>query len=142
MIAEIEIRLSNKLSKMDRLFEQLEAFLEQAEVPARAGFNLNLAVDEFVSNAINHGYPDGRSGEIVVQATHEGDRLEVTLSDDGDAFDPLTAPEPDIDASIEDRRIGGLGVHLVRKLADAFSYRREGGRNVLLLTLKFATAAT
>jgi len=142
MIAEIEIRLSNQLSEMDRLFEELEAFLDKTEVPPRPRFNLNLAVDEFVSNAINHGYPDGRAGEIAIHAVHRGDRLDVTLSDDSDAFDPLDAPEPDIDASIEDRRIGGLGVHLVRKLADAFSYRHEGGRNVLFLTLKFATPAT
>jgi len=142
MIAEIDIRLSNQLSELDRVVEELEAFLEEAEVPTRARFNINLAVDEFVSNAINYGYPDGRAGEIDIHLARRDDRLAMTLRDDGDAFDPFTAPEPDLDASIEDRRIGGLGVHLVRKLADEFSYRREGERNVVSLTLKFAPDAT
>lgn len=138
MIAEIDIRLPNRLSAMDGLLDALEAFADETEVPARARFNLNLAVDEFVSNAIKYGYPDGRAGEIDIHLARRDDRLDVTVSDDGDAFDPLNAPEPDLAASIEDRQIGGLGLHLVRTLADAFDYRREGERNVVSLTLKFA----
>lgn len=141
MIAEIDIRLSNQLSEMDRLFEELEAFLDEADVPARARFNLNLAIDEFVSNAIKYGYPDGRAGEIAIHLVRRDDRLAVTLRDDGDAFDPFSAPEPDVTASVEDREIGGLGIHLVRKLADEFSYRREGDRNVVSLTLRFPQPA-
>lgn len=140
MIAEIDIRLSNQPSEMDRLMDELEAFAEETHVPGRARFNLNLAVDEFVSNAIKYGYRDGRAGEIAVHLARHADRLNVTVSDDGDAFDPFDAPEPDIAASIEDREIGGLGLHLVRKLADAFTYRREGGRNVVSLTLNFPAA--
>ncbi len=97
MIAEIDIRLTNQPSEMDRLVEELEAFLEEAEVPVRAGFNINLAVDEFVSNAINYGYPDGRAGTIDIHLARHDDRLAAVLSDDGDAFDPFTAPEPDIE---------------------------------------------
>lgn len=140
MIAEIDIRLSNRLSEMDRLFEELESFADQTDLPPRARFNLNLAVDEFVSNAINHGYPDKRVGEIGIHLAHKGDRLEVILSDDGDAFDPFTAPPPDLAASIEDRPIGGLGIHLVRTIADEFGYRRAGDRNVVSLALKLAKA--
>ena len=141
MIAEIDIRLSNQPSEMDRLMDELEAFTDETDVPARARFNLNLAVDEFASNAIKYGYSDGRSGEIAVRVARHADRLDVTISDDGDAFDPFDAPTPDLAASIEDRQIGGLGLHLVRKLADAFTYRREGGRNIVSLVLKFPPAA-
>jgi serine/threonine-protein kinase RsbW len=140
MAAEIDIRLPNQLSEMEGLFEALEAFADETDMPARARFNLNLAVDEFVSNAITYGYPDGRVGEVGVHLTRRDDRLDVTLSDDGDAFDPLTAPPPDLDASLEERRIGGLGVHLIRTMADEFAYRRQDGRNVVALTLKFDKA--
>ena len=67
---------------------------------------------------------------------HSGDHLDLVLVDDGDPFDPFTAPVPDLAASIEERDIGGLGVHLVRTLATRFAYERADGRNVV--TLGFA----
>lgn len=129
----IDIRLVNDLSEMDRLGAALDAYADEADLPARVAFNVSLAVDEFVSNAINHGYADGRRGEIAVSLAREGERLTLVIRDDGDAFDPFTAPTPDLDATIEERRIGGLGVHLVRRFAGGFAYAREDGRNVVTL---------
>ncbi|MCJ8143595.1 ATP-binding protein [Ancylobacter sp. A5.8] len=138
----IDIRLVNDLSEMDRLGAALDAYADAADLPARVAFNVSLAVDEFVSNAINHGYADGRRGEIAVKVAREDGRLTLVICDDGDAFDPFTAPPPDLDASIEDRRIGGLGVHLVRRFADGSAYAREGGRNVVTLHFDLQGADT
>ncbi|MFT0861123.1 ATP-binding protein [Ancylobacter sp. G4_0304] len=138
----IDIRLDNDLSEMERLGAALDAYAEASGLPARVAFNVSLAVDEFVSNAINHGYADGRRGEIAVSLAREGDRLTLVIRDDGDAFDPFTAPPPDLDAPIEDRRIGGLGVHLVRRFAGGFAYARENGCNVVTLQFDLEGADT
>lgn len=133
---EFDIRLKNDLGQLERLIEEIEAFVERADIPPTPAYRLQLAADEFFNNAVDYGYPDGRAGEIHVHVRRTADGLDLTFSDDGDAFDPFNAPPPDLAGSLEERRIGGLGVHLVRTLSDHFAYRREGGRNVL--TLRFA----
>lgn len=130
---ELDIRLTNNLSQLEPLIGRLESFIEQADIPPTPAYRLELAVDEFFNNAVDHGYPDGRTGDIGVHIRRTGDRLELTFSDDGDAFDPFAAPAPNLTGTVEERPIGGLGVHLVRTLCDSFAYRREGGRNVLTL---------
>lgn len=139
VIKQIDIRLANQLSEMEALVAVLDFFAEHAEVPPRAAFNMNLAVDEFVSNCIKYGYRDGRAGEIEVRLRRENDELELVVSDDGDVFDPFTAPPPDLESPVEERSIGGLGIHLVRRFADGVSYERAGERNVVTIRLKLSS---
>lgn len=141
IIREMELSLPNRLSEMGPLIAALEFYTQSCAVAAKPAYRLNLAVDEFVNNAVDYGYADGRAGEIGVRLRHLGDALELTLSDDGDAFDPFNAPPPDLSGALEERRIGGLGVHLVRTLADSFAYRREGGRNIVTLRLSLKEEA-
>jgi len=70
---------------------------------------------------------------VTVEVARSGDRVTVTLTDDGSPFDPLAAPLPDTALSVEERRIGGLGIHLVRQMMDEVSYQRRGERNVVVL---------
>lgn len=141
MIQEIEVRLRNDLSEIAPLARALDRFAAETGLPERALFRLHLAVDELLNNTVGHGYPDGRPGEIVLRLVHDGDRLAVVISDDGDRFDPFSAAPPDLTASVEERRVGGVGVHLVRALADAFSYRwdEQSARNVVSLELGLAS---
>ncbi|MCS0504672.1 ATP-binding protein [Ancylobacter mangrovi] len=134
-LREMDVRLPNDLSQMPALVARLDSFAEAADLSPKATHRLQLAVDEFVNNAVDYGYPDGRPGEIGVQVRCADDSVELTLSDDGDPFDPFTAPSPEIDGTLDERHIGGLGVHLIRTLARSFAYRRENGRNVVTLSL-------
>lgn len=94
---------------------------------------LELAVEEVVTNVIKFAYPD-RPGEVSVACRRLQDpALEVTIIDQGRPFNPLTAPEPAIKAAADDRPVGGLGILIARKLSDRITYRREGDRNVLVL---------
>lgn len=136
---ELDLRLPNDLAQLDPLIAQIETFVEEAGIAPTPAYRLQLAVDEFFNNAVDYGYPDGRAGEIAIRARRAGDRLELVFSDDGDPFDPFAAPAPDLGGSVEERRVGGLGVHLVRNLCDSFTYAREDGRNVKRLA--FALAA-
>ncbi|MBS7541847.1 ATP-binding protein [Ancylobacter oerskovii] len=133
IIAQLDLRLANDLAELEPLVRALEFFAEASALPEKVAHRLTLAVDEFVNNAVDYGYADRRAGEITVSVRHRGEEVEVVLADDGDAFDPFTAPAPDLTSSIEERRIGGLGVHLVRTLAARFAYRREDGCNVVTL---------
>jgi anti-sigma regulatory factor (Ser/Thr protein kinase) len=98
--------------------------------------SLHVALDELLKNTIAYGFkgrPEG-SGEVTVEVEQRADRVSVTLTDDGKPFDPFAAVAPDTTLSVEVRRIGGLGIHLVRKMMDEVGYERRGDRNVVVLT--------
>jgi serine/threonine-protein kinase RsbW len=116
------------------LLDAIEAHLEQNEVPPVASAQLMIAFDEIISNVLKHG---GGSHiptvDVLLDITEDGEGGSVTAEvvDDGKPFDPLSMPEPDISLSVEDRQIGGLGIHLVRKLMSEVAYVYEEGRNRL-----------
>lgn len=98
---------------------------------------INLILEETLVNVVSYAYPHGVTGEIEV-TTRYGENtggLTFEISDRGVAFDPTAAPDPDIDAPADERPIGGLGIHMVRTLADRVEYRRDGNRNILTITL-------
>ena len=104
-----------------------QAFLETVCVEPKP----SILLDEVVSNIVRCS---GATG-FDVELDRGGDGLKMTFSDDGKAFNPLEVPPPDVNASIEDRQVGGLGMHLVRKMSKSVNYRREDGRNVLTIVL-------
>ncbi|ABN58390.1 MULTISPECIES: ATP-binding protein [Methanoculleus] len=98
-------------------------------------FAIQLAVDEACSNIILYGY-GGEPGSISIACTADEDAVHVTITDDGVAFDPLTAPPPPLDVPVEERPIGGLGVHFIRTVTDSVTYAREGEKNILSMEKK------
>ena len=97
-------------------------------------FNINLALEEAVTNIINYAYPEGTEGDIELSFSLTGRTLYFTLSDGGKPFDPTSVPPADISAQAADRPIGGLGIHLVRKIMDHVNYFRKDGKNILKMT--------
>jgi anti-sigma regulatory factor (Ser/Thr protein kinase) len=115
------------------------AWCEQQRVPERVLLAFQAALDDVLVNIIDHGGA-GRRAPIEVQVVLGGDTLEVEVVDDGIDFDPLrSAAAPDLGAGVEQRPIGGLGVHLVRRLMDDVRYHRERDRNHLTLTKRLGT---
>jgi serine/threonine-protein kinase RsbW len=94
-----------------------------------------LAVEEAVTNVIVHGYA-GTTGQVVITGLTTTELIEVRIEDTSPPFDPRSIPEPDITQDIEDRKIGGLGIFLIRQVMDDISYRYEDGKNILLLVKK------
>lgn len=94
--------------------------------------DLQLAVEEAIANTVIHGYR-GAAGDVVVAIRATDDAVEVRIEDWASPFDPFQAPEPDLDSGLDERRIGGLGIFMIRQLVDGVSYQHAGGRNVLLL---------
>lgn len=93
-----------------------------------------LAIEELVTNCIQYGYDDPHEHTIVIILTVNESNLVMNVIDDGHPFDPLTLPPPDFSRDIQDRPTGGLGIHLLRQLADHIEYERRDGTNRLTLT--------
>jgi anti-sigma regulatory factor (Ser/Thr protein kinase) len=94
-----------------------------------------VAVEEAVTNVCRHAYREA-SGEVRLRLRRSAGALVVEVEDDGPSFDPLSHPEPDVNAPLAERSIGGLGILMIRKLVDEVSWRREDGRNVLTMTVR------
>jgi serine/threonine-protein kinase RsbW len=129
----LAVTLVNELAEIRRLGPLVEAFGAENRLSGDALFYVGLALDEVVTNVIRHGYDDAGRHEIAVRLELDGDVLRAEVRDDGRAFDPLSLPPVDLDRGIDERGIGGLGVHVVRSTMDSVDYRREDGRNVLVL---------
>ena len=117
---------------------RLEA--DEAQLSPVRGLDLELAVEEALMNVCNHAY-NGKGGEIRVRAGTEDGEFVVEIEDSGPSFDPASLPPPDTTAALADRPIGGLGVHLIRRVTDGMRWRREEGRNVLTLDYALAGGA-
>ncbi len=130
----MEFRLKNNLGEIQLLAEAIEVFGEDNGISVKALFKVNLALDELLTNTISYGYPEGGEHEILISIMLEGEsQLLIEIRDDGLAFNPLESAPPDLSLKIEDRPIGGLGIHLVRQMIDEIDYRREDEQNILLM---------
>ncbi|HEY1110413.1 MAG TPA: ATP-binding protein [Opitutaceae bacterium] len=133
--------LANDLAEISRLADGIEAFCAPLDPGPKDLMAVQLAVEEAVTNVINHGYADGQPHTFTVELALEERRLTTVITDDAPAYDPLARPDVDTSKPLEEREIGGLGVHLVKKLMDSAQYERRDGRNVLTLVRTFAPAA-
>jgi anti-anti-sigma factor len=140
MSTETTITVENRLSELERLGRGVETFAQRAGLSPQATFELSLAVDEVVTNIISYAYGDGDAHEIVVRLAVESGDVVVEIEDDGRPFDPLAVPAPRVDLPPAARPVGGLGMHLVRKVTDAVHYERRQERNRLVMRKQIAAA--
>ena len=129
----LRCRMAPDLDQLSRLNERLEEFASQAD-PTQAQ-RVCLAVDELLTNVIQHGMDPSRPGVIAVKVTLCDDLIEIHIEHEGVPFNPFVeAPAPDINLPLEQRPIGGLGVFLVKSLMTSTQYERVGARNHITLT--------
>ncbi len=130
----MELVIQNDLREIETLTRFVEQFAEQHKLPPKLSFQINLALEELVTNIISYGYSDAGPHKIRLVLHMADGRLTAEVEDDGCAFNPLEAPPPDLDVPLEDRPVGGLGIHLVKNMFDSMDYRRENDKNWLILT--------
>ena len=129
----ITIRLPVDLKEIERLNRIVRQFGELHEVPSRTLYAVNLALDEIVTNVVCYGFDNSANQELEARLSTHGGELETVVVDGGRAFNPLDAPVPDLSAPLDERALGGLGIHLVRSLMDRVEYCRENEKNVLTM---------
>jgi len=118
-----EWRLPARMECLTELLTEAEAVLATAGWSLAASHPVLLAIEELATNTIKYGYP-ATAGTLEVTLAVTAAAADLTLRDDGMPFDPVAAPPPDLDQPVEDRPIGGLGLHLVRRQSASFVYRR------------------
>jgi serine/threonine-protein kinase RsbW len=128
-----EIRIANRRENMADVIKTMKKFSARHGLPAAVVNDFGVAVDEVLANIVSHGYPDGSTGEILVRFVYRPGEVYAEIEDDGVSFDPLRAPQPDLGATLQERKVGGLGIHFVRNLMDEVVYRRIEGHNMLRL---------
>ena len=117
---------------------QAETWLAEQQVSFEAMYLVSLAIEELVTNCIKYGYRDANGHTIDFLLSVDEGVLSLEVVDDGNPFNPLDAPRPDLSLPPEKRPIGGLGLHLLRELADEMRYERRDGTNRLSLTKRMS----
>jgi sigma-B regulation protein RsbU (phosphoserine phosphatase) len=129
------IIMKNEMSEVGRMRGFIFSVCREHNVDEETVKTLNLAAEECVANVINYAYPKGIRGHVELTAEIVGGQLTLTVKDHGVAFDPTRHQDIDVEAGLDDRPIGGLGIHLVKTIMDTMTYQRTvDGYNVLTLT--------
>lgn len=128
---ESVLALDSDIAELERLREFIDAFCRLEKMPEKTCYQLQVALEELVLNAIKYGECEPKKDAIRLVIKRENDEVRAVLSDSGISFNPLEAPPPDLTASVADRPLGGLGIHLVRHFLPSIRYERREGRNYL-----------
>ncbi len=121
---------AGEVQKVNAVFAR---FAETYALPEAVRRSVNVALDELLANELSHGMAGRDAGSVTVEVELDQERVTVTITDDGPSFDPFRQAAPDTTLSVDERPIGGLGIHLVRELMDEVSYQRRDEHNVVVL---------
>ena len=129
----LTLRVKNAFAEIPAANEAASRWLADRHAPPAADYLANLAIEELVTNCIKYGYDDSAEHIIEIELKLSGDELVLTVIDDGHPFNPLELPERNTNLPMEDLPIGGLGIHLLRKMSERMDYARVDGKNRVTL---------
>ena len=131
-----EIKIKNHVEELEKVNQFVEEICEELGLDMELQMNLNLVLEEMVSNVIFYAYPKGTPEEIELAAESDGKELTFVLSDSGIEFDPTTKEDADPDVNPMDRDIGGMGIYIVKNIMNKVTYQRLEGKNLLTMQKK------
>ncbi len=129
-----KLTLKNQVGELERVNQFIEEIGEELGLDMKLRMNLNLVLEEMVSNVIFYAYPEDKTADIELVAESNGKELTFVLSDQGKEFDPTAKEDADPDVNPMDREIGGMGIFIVKNIMNQVTYQRLEGKN--LLTMK------
>jgi serine/threonine-protein kinase RsbW len=129
-----EIKIKNQVGELEKVNAFIEEIGEELQLDMELLMNLNLVMEEMVSNVIFYAYPEGKTADIELSAECNGRELTFVLSDKGREFDPTMKEDIDTSTDPQDRDLGGLGIYIVKNIMNEVTYQRLEGKN--LLTMK------
>lgn len=142
MPAGFRVTIGAEQEEVARVIAAFADFASAQGLPAAVRRSMNVVLDELLANTLSHGLAARDDGEATIDVGLRAGVLTVTLTDNGERFDPFARAAPDTSLPIEDRPIGGLGIHLVRRLVDDVEYQWKGGRNVVMLSKRLEGGET
>ena len=129
-----EIRIKNQVGELDHVARFVEEIGDELGLDMELKMNLNLVMEEMVSNVIFYAYPEGSDASIELMAESDGKELTFVLSDQGREFDPTLKEDLDMETNPAERDLGGMGIFIVKNIMNNVTYQRLEGKN--LLTMK------
>ena len=129
-----EIRIKNQVSELEKVALFIEEIGEELGLSMELQMNLNLVMEEMVSNVIFYAYPQGTEADIELMAKSDGKKLTFVISDQGREFDPTTKGDTDLSVNPAERDLGGMGIFIVKNIMNEVSYQRLDGKNLLTMT--------
>lgn len=138
VLKEIAVRILNRQEDMPQAASMISRFVAENGLTPVMLHDLSVVADEALNNIISYGCASDTEGEITIRLECRQDEIVMAIEDRGRMFDPLQSDSPDVDATLQARKVGGLGVHFMRSLMDNVSYHRADGKNLLVLTKKIA----
>jgi anti-sigma regulatory factor (Ser/Thr protein kinase) len=130
---EKKLVIKNDISEISKLATFIGELSEELDFTPELNFNLNLVLEEAISNVILYAYGKEEQKEISLVAYLSDNNLVFVLTDSGMEFDPTKVPDADVTLSAEEREIGGLGIYLIRQIMNTVEYQRIDGKNVLTM---------
>ncbi|WP_372946797.1 ATP-binding protein [Mariniphaga sp.] len=125
--------IENQIKEISFLAEKIEKIAEEWDLSPTLAMNLNLVIEEAVSNIIFYAFPDKAKHEIKISVSIDKQILTIIITDDGIPFNPLKHEQPDINLPAEERPVGGLGIFLMSQIMDEMEYNRKKNENILTL---------
>lgn len=135
--AKFEIVLNNGLAGIEQLASALDRFFNQQELSEQLKNQVNLVLEELYTNSVNYGFEGISGGYVAIDLSNKGNHLEIVYQDNGIAYNPLQAEDPQLLLSVEERPIGGLGVFFVKTMTDHVEYSRSGELNIVRMIKNF-----
>ena len=129
-----ELRIKNQISELEKVAQFIEEIGEELGLSMELQMNLNLVMEEMVTNVIFYAYPEGDVEDIELLAKSDGKELTFVLSDQGKEFDPTAKEDTDLDVNPADRELGGMGIFIVKNIMNKVTYQRLEGKNLLTMT--------
>jgi serine/threonine-protein kinase RsbW len=130
------VRFAAKFEFLDEIREFVGMIAREGGFGDKDVYNIQLATDEAATNMIEHSYENISDGVIDLSCGMEGEQIRIVLIDYGEPFDPSAIPMPDLKADLSDRKIGGLGIFLMRKLMDEVHYEPRADKSNVLTMIK------
>lgn len=128
-----KMELKNCQTETDKLCRCVEDLGDSLGLTRKTTFAITLAIEELFTNIVSYGYNDDSEHSIHISITQENGTLVIQLEDDGIPFDPGEAEKPDTKCPVEESKIGGLGIHLAKKMMDEFVYERLNNKNIITM---------
>jgi anti-sigma regulatory factor (Ser/Thr protein kinase) len=125
--------IENQVGELSALAEKIDELAEKWELSQALAMNINLVIEEALSNIIFYAFTDRDKHEIRISISLINNRLTIKITDDGSSFNPLAQQQPDITLPAEERPVGGLGIFLISKIMDKMKYTRQKNQNILTL---------
>jgi serine/threonine-protein kinase RsbW len=129
-----EICIKNKISELEKVAQFVEEIGEELGLNMELQMNLNLVMEEMVTNVIFYAYPQDEEADIELLAKSDGKELTFVLSDQGKEFDPTAKEDADLDVNPAERELGGMGIFIVKNIMNKVTYQRLEGKNLLTMT--------